>query len=55
MEVHAGYDYTRKVKRATTFLGKKYIGIYRDFFEACCKRKSLESKHNFHENHGALI
>lgn len=29
-----------------------YLGIYEDFFEACCARKSAEIKYNFHENHG---
>ena len=31
---------------------RSYIGTYRDFFEACCVRKSLELKHGYHANHG---
>lgn len=30
----------------------KYIGFYGDFFEACCARKSVERKMDFHPNHG---
>lgn len=30
----------------------KHYGTYDDFFEACCKRKSIENKYGFHENHG---
>lgn len=30
----------------------KYIGYSKDFFEACCMRKSAEIGHNYHENHG---
>lgn len=29
-----------------------HLGTYDDFFEACCVRKSAESKYGFHENHG---
>lgn len=32
-----------------------YLGIYEDFFEACCARKAAEKKHGFHENHGRHI
>ena len=30
----------------------KYIGYYSDFFDACCARKSAETKSEYHENHG---
>jgi hypothetical protein len=30
----------------------KFLGYFDDFFEAVCKRKSAESKFNFHPNHG---
>jgi hypothetical protein len=30
----------------------KYLGSYKDFFEACCVRKSAENKYDFHPNHG---
>lgn len=29
-----------------------YLGVYGDFFEACCIRKSAELKYKFHHNHG---
>jgi len=29
-----------------------YIGIFDDFFEAVCARKSAETNYNFHPNHG---
>jgi hypothetical protein len=31
----------------------KFIGYFDDFFEAVCKRKSVELQLNFHPNHGA--
>jgi len=30
-----------------------HIGVYKDFFEACCARKSAEIKHGYHTNHGS--
>ncbi|QDP62317.1 MAG: hypothetical protein Unbinned8472contig1000_17 [Prokaryotic dsDNA virus sp.] len=30
----------------------KNLGEYRDFFEACCARKSAEVRYGYHENHG---
>lgn len=29
-----------------------HLGVFSDFFEACCARKSAESKFGFHKNHG---
>lgn len=29
-----------------------HLGVYDDFFEAVCARKSAELKYSFHENHG---
>lgn len=29
-----------------------HLGLFSDFFEACCARKSAENKYGFHENHG---
>lgn len=31
---------------------QKYIGLYSDFFEAVCARKSEERNQNYHLNHG---
>jgi len=31
---------------------KIYLGSTKDFFEACCARKSAENKYGYHENHG---
>ena len=43
-------------KRWTTYIcvkgKKKYLYWGEDFFEACCRRKSAENKHDYHENHG---
>lgn len=33
-------------------MGAKHVGSYKDFFEACCIRKSLERTNGFHINHG---
>lgn len=30
----------------------RYVGYYKDFFEACCARKAAENNNNFHPNHG---
>jgi len=31
------------------------LGNFKDFFEACCSRKSAEHKYDFHENHGRQL
>lgn len=31
---------------------RQELGSYKDFFEACCVRKSAERKHGYHPNHG---
>jgi len=40
--------------RADIVLNSKrhHLGYYKDFFEACCARKSAENKYGFHTNHG---
>lgn len=47
-----------QVRRFTVNINVKgrpiYLGIYVDFFEACCVRKSAEIRFNFHENHGVI-
>ena len=30
----------------------KHLTVTKDFFEACCARKSAEVKYGYHENHG---
>lgn len=34
---------------------RKYLGFTKDFFEACCIRKSAEIKLGYHKNHGKSI
>ncbi len=38
-------------------VNRKKIHLYagRDFFEACCRRKSAELKYGFHKNHGQRL
>lgn len=31
---------------------RKHLGMYEDFFEACCVRKKAELEYGYHENHG---
>jgi len=31
---------------------RENLGSYKDFFEACCARKSAERKYGYHANHG---
>lgn len=33
----------------------RYAGYFKDFFDACCARKSAERIHGFHENHGRKL
>ncbi len=33
-------------------VGGRYFGLFSDFFEACCKRKSVQIKNGYHVNHG---
>lgn len=33
---------------------KKTLGYTKDFFEACCMRKSAEIEHKYHANHGRV-
>lgn len=33
---------------------RHYLGLFNDFFEAVCARKSAEVKHGFHVNHGSV-
>lgn len=33
---------------------RHYLGLFSDFFEAVCARKSAEVKHGFHVNHGSV-
>jgi hypothetical protein len=28
------------------------LGVFDDFFEACCSRKSADNKYGYHKNHG---
>ena len=31
------------------------LGLYDDWFEAVCARKSAENKHGYHKNHGRIV
>jgi len=31
------------------------LGLFDDFFEACCARKSAERRYGYHENHGRVF
>jgi hypothetical protein len=35
-------------------IGNHYVGINKDFFEACCLRKRAELKYGYHKNHGRV-
>ena len=50
-------DCTGKKYLATVNIDKKIVrlGIFVDFFEACCARKSAEIKYGYHPNHGRSI
>jgi len=39
----------------SVYCAKKYIGYYKDFFEACCARKSAELRAGYHINSGRKI
>jgi hypothetical protein len=41
--------------RITTEGRKKHLGLFEDFFEACCVRKSAENLYGFHPNHGRTV
>lgn len=44
----------RKTWRAEIVVNNKnkFLGTYKDFFEAVCARKSAENQFNYHPNHG---
>ena len=44
----------RKKWHAQIKIGGKtlYLGLFADFFDACCARKAAERTHNFHPSHG---
>jgi len=50
----SGVDNYRNSWRSRIKYKGKYVDTRQtqDFFEACCRRKSLELKYNFHPNHG---
>ncbi len=37
------------------YCAKKYIAWKKDFFEACCTRKSAEIRLGYHVNHGRIL
>lgn len=49
------HKHTGKWKVAIRAQGKNiHLGVYEDFFEAVCARKSAENRHGFHPNHGRV-
>ena len=50
------WDIRNSVWRASLQIKPKTInlGSFKDFFEACCARKSAEIQHAFHPNHGSV-
>lgn len=44
--------YWEDKRRFRVQIEKKHVGIYHDFFEACCARKSAERQLGYHLNHG---
>jgi len=47
------YKYTNRwLVRINTNPKMISLGYHKDFFEACCIRKSAENKYGFHANHG---
>jgi hypothetical protein len=34
---------------------QRHVGLFNDFFEACCARKSAERAQGYHPNHGRVI
>ena len=47
-----GVSWCKRDQGWITTIGKQNLGFKKDFFEACCSRKSAELTHNYHENHG---
>lgn len=43
-----------RVKISTPQMKGTHLGVFNDFFEAVCCRKSAENKYGFHANHGSL-
>jgi len=54
-----GVCHTASKKKFRSFItnDKKqvHLGIFSDFFDACCARKSAEYKYGYHENHGMRL
>lgn len=53
-----GVDWSKAKKKWRARIKVEYIerhlGVFDDFFEACCARKSAENKYGFHANHGRV-
>jgi len=49
-----GVSWNKKEKKWMSYIQRRRLGSYVDFFEAVCIRKSAEKKYNFHENHGKV-
>lgn len=51
-----GVNFTSSSNKWTSRIGSNKerieLGVFPDFFEACCARKSAEIRYEFHKNHG---
>jgi hypothetical protein len=55
MGVHWNTNRSAWYVRAQVSGRRKFIGSFKDFFEACCARKSAENKYGYFENHGRAV
>ena len=47
-----GVRYNKRDKDWVVRISQRHIGSFKDFFEACCARKSAERRLGYHPNHG---
>lgn len=49
---HVGVIWFPQTNRWQVRIGKRHVGYFKDFSEACAARKSAEAEHGYHANHG---
>ena len=47
-----GLSWHKKGEKWQVQITHKHLGLFSDFFEACCARKSAEVEYGYHPNHG---